>query len=818
MENIRDFCQEKYGLDEIQLLAKLQYCTGLLPHYFEHVPVNDNEGFSLSEFLFKYYGTDALKLSETELAFIDQITTEYRIMQTIWSFGNCTVGVLHELTDFIKIIEYQCYGQICEKESTNVAEIIDKDVLSMKKQMEQEKFSNPENLKTLDSYTAYLKNFIDSETDTIRIICDNKTKEEKIKKIESYIQKVRNVDSGKYFLDETEINLKECESVTQHIYSDYLDIDGYWKEHVALNQLLILYSYYRLTGKMEVGESFFKKTLDYIKKELPDSKDKYEENDIDQYFHSEQLKTFSQTEQHIARSCNNLFTYYNVLIKNKDSHFQSKGDVLEHVPNKEFQEQEFWTEQEVRTKGLEIRLELLKLCGEDPALIENATKKLQEICNKTKHEYDVKNAYQQMKRTMDILFVFIKGLELYKEADIATDIFPIAKVLWKLRYMDLEFKKTLFSEPYLYEEHIDQIKEMKSVLLERNEGLAKEEEALEEKLDTEIELEESEEKNKLLRLELERKSAEVECMKGIIKNTVAALKGENIDAIVQKRLSIISDEKMQESNMELVDELSNAISSVLQKRVEEDEAEGLKTAKKKIEVELGQNRVRLLTPDIIQVLSTAEYLYGKFIEDKDPIKGFDYSCISTMYYQALEKTYNYLMYSGYISYINSKKQDVKKLIHSRCGKKDKWESFGYFPKKRLSDYVINVENKIFYNKIIKNTCEYGNFIYLLNCLLDEELCKDVIEYKKYLCNQFHWKSENDPKKEFSQSVKEAIQYLCEGLDKARERRNNASHGGIIIKYKTVKEDKYYVYLLKEADESRRKYKKLIFAILDLYNL
>ena len=111
MENIRDFCQEKYGLDEIQLLAKLQYCTGLLPHYFEHVPASDNGGFSLSDYLFKYYGTDALKLSETELTFIDQVTIEYQMMQTIWSFGDCTVGVLHELTDFIKIIEYQCHGQ-----------------------------------------------------------------------------------------------------------------------------------------------------------------------------------------------------------------------------------------------------------------------------------------------------------------------------------------------------------------------------------------------------------------------------------------------------------------------------------------------------------------------------------------------------------------------------------------------------------------------------------------------------------------------------------------------------------------------------------
>ena len=815
MENIRDFCQEKYGLDEIQLLAKLQYCADLLPHYFEYVPASDNEKFSLSEFLFKHYGTGSMKLSENELTFIDQVTAEYQMMQMIWSFGNCAIGAFHELTDFIKIIEYQYRGQIQEKEPENIIEAVDENTLSVKKQLEQKEFNDPENLKTLDIYTAYLKDFIDSETDTIHVICDDKTKEEKIKKIESYIQKMRAVDSGKYFLGETEVNLKECEPVIQRIYSNYLGIGGYWKDPVALNQLLILYNHYRLTEKVKVGENFFKKTLDYIKKELPDSKDKYEENEVDQYFHSEQLKFFSQTEQYIARSCNNLFAYYNVLIKNRDARFQSKGDVPEPVPNKEFQEQEVWAEQEVRTKGLEIKLELLKLYGEEPTLIENTAKKLQEIQNKTNHEYDVKNVYQQMRRTMDILFVFVKGLELYKEADIATAIFPIAKILWNLRDMDLELKKILFSEPYLYEEHIDQIREMKSVRLERKESQVKEEEILEEKLYTEIELEE---KNEFLQLELERKSAEAECMKGILENTVVALKEENIDAIVKKRLSIISDEKMQESNMELVDELSNAISSVLQKRVENDEAEGLKIAKKKIEEELGQNRVRLLTPDIIQVLSTAEYLYGKFIEDKDPIKGFDYSCISVMYYQALEKTYNYLMYSGYISYINSKKQDVKKLIHSRCGKKDKWESFGYFPQKRLSDYVINVENKVFYNKIIKNTCEYGNFIYLLNCLLDEELCKDVIEYKKYLCNQFHWKSENDPKKEFSQSIKEAIQYLCEGLDKARERRNNASHGGIIIKYKTVKEDKYYVYLLKEADESRRKYKKLIFSILDLYNL
>lgn len=617
---------------------------------------------------------------------------------------------------------------------------------------------------------------------------------------------MRNVDSGKYYLDEREINLKEYESAIQHIYSDYLGIDRYWKDPVALNQLLILYNYYRLTEKMEVGESFFKKTLDYIKKELPDSKDKYEENDIDQYFHSEQLKNFSQIEQYIARSCNNLFTYYNVLIKNTDAHLQSKGDVPEHVPNKEFQEQEFWAEQEVRTKGLEIKLELLKLCGEEPTLIENTAKKLQEIRNKTKHEYDVKNVYQQMKRTMDILFVFIKGLELYKETNIATDTFPIAKVFWKLRHMDLELKEILFSEPYLYEEHIDQIEEMNRVLLELKESLAKEEAVLEEKLDTEIELEEAEEKNEFLQLELERKSAEAECMKGILENTVAALKEENIDAIVQKRISIISDEKMQESDMELVDELSNAISSVLQKRVEDNEAEGLKAAKTKIEEELGQNRVRILTPDIIQVLSTAEYLYDKFIEDKDPIKGFDYSCISAMYYQALEKTYNYLMYSGYINELNKDKSgDLSSIINHKA--------YGYFP-----DYGNRYLKKIKNKKILEKTCMYGDFEVLLKFLLniDDCNCSEVAHYKDYLYNTFGWNTEVLDDKGLPPKIADKIEKLYKGIKITRDRRNNASHGGIIINYDTAREDKDFVLARKETKISQKECKKLIMVILSLY--
>lgn len=806
MENIRDFCQEKYGLDEIQLLAKLQYCADLLPHYFEYVPASDNEKFSLSEFLFKHYGTGSMKLSENELTFIDQVTAEYQMMQMIWSFGNCAIGAFHELTDFIKIIEYQCHGQIQGKEPKNIIEAVDENTLSVKKQMEQEEFSDSKNLKVLAHYTAYLKDFINSETDTIHVICDNKTKEEKIKKIESYIQKMRAVDSGKYFLGETEVNLKECEPVIQRIYSNHLGIGGYWKDPVALNQLLILYNHYRLTEKVNVGENFFKKTLDYIKKELPDSKDKYEENEVDQYFHSEQLKFFSQTEQYIARSCNNLFAYYNVLIKNRDARFQSKGAVPEHVPNKEFQEQEVWAEQEVRTKGLEIKLELLKLYGEEPTLIEDTAKKLQEIRNKTKYEYDVKNTYQQMKRTMDILFVFVKGLELYKETDIATDIFPIAKVLWKLRYMDLELKKILFSEPYLYEEHIDQIREMKSVRLERKESQVKEEEILEEKLDTEIELEESEEKNKLLQLELERKSAEAECMKGILKNTVAALKEENIDVIVQKRLSIISDEKMQESNMELVDELSNAISSVLQKRVEDDEVEGLKAAKKKIEEELGQNRVRILTPDIIQVLSTAEYLYDKFIEDKDPIKGFDYSCISAMYYQALEKTYNYLMYSGYINELNRNKSgDLSSIINHTA--------YGYFP-----DYGNRYFKKIKNGKIAEKTCMYGDFEILLKFLLniDNCNCSEVAHYKDYLYNTFGWNIEVLDDKGLPPKIADKIKKLYKGIKITRDRRNNASHGGVIINYDTAREDKDFVLARKEAKILQKECKKLIMVILSLY--
>jgi len=85
----------------------------------------------------------------------------------------------------------------------------------------------------------------------------------------------------------------------------------------------------------------------------------------------------------------------------------------------------------------------------------------------------------------------------------------------------------------------------------------------------------------------------------------------------------------------------------------------LQEACKKVKEELGVTKADRLPDEILQVLSTAEFLYGRFIEEKESIEGFDYSCISAMYYQALEKTYNYFMYSGYIANINRFKDDLK---------------------------------------------------------------------------------------------------------------------------------------------------------------
>lgn len=167
-------------------------------------------------------------------------------------------------------------------------------------------------------------------------------------------------------------------------------------------------------------------------------------------------------------------------------------------------------------------------------------------------------------------------------------------------------------------------------------------------------------------------------------------------------------------------------------------------------------------PKLFNSLVSAEYLYKQYVEGKEPNEQFDYSCISIMYYMALEDFANKLVYIPYADEVLSKiLKNTVKNIEWRNNEALKYvSSAGFFWDK---------------NQRLKKSCEIGVLGYLFEAIENEEYFKDYV-IKKY------------PKTDVSAMKK------CGGeLKKLAPRRNNAAHGGNYLTHADVCTDRTNVY-------------------------
>jgi len=160
--------------------------------------------------------------------------------------------------------------------------------------------------------------------------------------------------------------------------------------------------------------------------------------------------------------------------------------------------------------------------------------------------------------------------------------------------------------------------------------------------------------------------------------------------------------------------------------------------------------------NIFSSLVSAEYLYHQYVENKEPINKFDYSCISIMYYMALEDFVNKLIYTSYAEEILDPNDDLVK-----------------------NDYKRYVSHRFkFYDKdnsCFKKSCEIGNLGHLLYNLSRETAFTD------YLRNRY-----------VGIDLKKMIEYGNKLINVA-QRRNDAAHGGNLLSYDDVRYDKKKVY-------------------------
>lgn len=284
-----------------------------------------------------------------------------------------------------------------------------------------------------------------------------------------------------------------------------------------------------------------------------------------------------------------------------------------------------------------------------------------------------------------------------------------------------------------------------------------------------------------------------------LEEIVEAVKNQDIEHLFEakKRIRIkIADcpecdakEQLAERIDLIVAELSKAFVNCCEK--DADVFDKTKSALVRL---LGEHFKRL-PPAALNTLTTAEMLYGKYADPATefPEKGFDYSSISALYYQAFEEAYNEMIWKPYADRIND-------LIDDRYPRKVIYRD--YFPGDTICDdnekawkTEKDIKRYYFSDGRVKPYCVFGSFSHLMEEVKYESTAPKFCEHIASL-------SGYDSFAEMLQDnvIMPNLVAFTNDIKAARDHRNDASHGGKIIKIEQCRIDKEIV--LSELDEVR----------------
>ena len=277
---------------------------------------------------------------------------------------------------------------------------------------------------------------------------------------------------------------------------------------------------------------------------------------------------------------------------------------------------------------------------------------------------------------------------------------------------------------------------------------------------------------------------------GILKDAVIELvshiKDKSVEEImdaktrIKKQIQIFPDFESKGTYVEWLDSISTKICNALIDNCQKKEEEYTQI-KHSIFTSLGEKSVKL-PASTIDSLTTAEMLYGNYATDEFAERGFDFSCISALYYQAFEDAYNGLIWKGYaeklnileingIPYTSILKRNRKKALTEP-------ESLGYLHKDNWQrNYYVQFPSK---EKGITTTSVSLRCMYMSFAILMESI-NPSSELDKY-CDYFAEITGFDGKNQMF--LDKSFMDKCMGFTKAIKEsagnRNNASHGGTFI--------------------------------------
>lgn len=260
-------------------------------------------------------------------------------------------------------------------------------------------------------------------------------------------------------------------------------------------------------------------------------------------------------------------------------------------------------------------------------------------------------------------------------------------------------------------------------------------------------------------------------------------------ALIREEILRFPDCDEKEHYTEWLDQVSQRLSDVLVSNCKKED--DYQRIKKSILWGLGE-KAAVLPVSTVDSLTTAEMLYAKYATEDFAEKGFDFSCISALYYQAFEEAYNALIWKGYSDELNSLIIDGRKFTDILFERKNKGidvkEAKGYLDSEpRQRGFYIDYQNRNNPETRVSSRCMYKSFAILLENIVPNTKLEKLCDYFAQITG-FSSSAEMFSNSDFMRNCYS----FTAAVNASADNRNNASHGGTFISVNQCKSDKKVV--------------------------
>ncbi len=296
-------------------------------------------------------------------------------------------------------------------------------------------------------------------------------------------------------------------------------------------------------------------------------------------------------------------------------------------------------------------------------------------------------------------------------------------------------------------------------------------------------------------------------LKESIERMVTGIESQNVEQIFDNNKQIRAeimrfpdcDAKQQYAGW--LDSMSSRICSALVENCKKQK-DDYQAVKQGILTSLG-SKSGILPTSTIDSLTTAEMLYARYASDDYAREGFDYSCISALYYQAFEDAYNDLIWRGYATMLNGleirkgvKYTDILDLFRNEPITDPSAQGYLDDKSSYQRGFYIQYKNRKNAQTTVNPCCMYKSFAILMQNIVNPSKLNGFCDYFARLTG-YSGRAELFHDTAFMQICSN----FAKMIDQSAENRNNASHGGSSISITQCTDDKKTVLNHLEAVRS-----------------